>query len=109
MQLANEDGLIVMSAGAADACERGPDYIYDFAVQFDAGEYFVPIFEQVRNGELTEGQARVFMVGQDPQIGALFCDATAEQKAALDDLHQRVFAGEFDETLGAIAAEAFAG
>ena len=80
--LANEDGIVTMSAGASDACERD-DLEYDLAVQFDGGDYLEVMFEGLLDGTLTEGQ-RLLPVGEFEKVGAKFCDPTPEQEKALD-------------------------
>jgi hypothetical protein len=57
---------------------------------------------------MTEGTVKVFRVGVDPEPGAVLCDPTPEQQAAMDDIYSRIAAGEFAEAFGAIAGEAFA-
>lgn len=106
--LANEDGLITMSAGASDACER-EDLTYDIAVQFDAGDYLEVALASILDGTLTEGQRLVLTVGEYEQVGAKFCDATPEQEAALQDVRDQIAAGELDELFGEIKAEAYGG
>jgi basic membrane protein A len=104
--LANEDGLITMSAGASDACER-EDLTYDIAVQFDGGDYVEAIFEAIVAGELDEGGVLHFNVGEFEKVGAKFCDATDEQVADLDEVRAQIAAGDFVEQFDAIRAEAF--
>jgi hypothetical protein len=38
----------------------------------------------------------------------VICDATPEQQQAMDDLFASIGAGDYDEQLGQISAEAFA-
>lgn len=106
VQLANENDLIVMSAGASDACER-EDLSYSIAVRFDGGDYLEPVFEEIISGAMPEGTVRVFRVGVDPQPGALICDPTDEQAAELDAAYQLVASGELAEQFGAIKAAAY--
>lgn len=107
VQLANENGLVVMSAGSSKACER-TDLDYDFEVKFDTGDYVDPIFADIFAGTATEGTAREFHVGLDSVVGAEFCgDATAEQVAMLDALNARIGAGDFADDINAIVAEAY--
>jgi basic membrane protein A len=106
VQLANENDVIVMSAGASDACERD-DLSYDIAVQFDAGDYLETIFEKILTGELSEGAKYTFKVGEFEKVGAKFCDATPEQVEALDEVRSQIAAGEFTEQFGEIKAEAY--
>jgi len=104
--LANEDGLITMSAGASDVCERD-DLHYDIAVQFDGGDYVAAIFDAILAGELTEGGVMPFNVGEFDKVGAKFCDATDEQVAALDAVRGEIAAGDFVDQFNAIKAEAY--
>ncbi len=46
-------------------------------------------------------------MGVDPEVGANLCDGTAEQVAALDDLNNRIGAGEFEEKILEILSEAY--
>ncbi len=106
VQLANEQDVIVMSAGASDVCERD-DLDYQIAVQFDAGDYLDVIFEKIASGELAEGETFVFTVGEYPFVGAKFCDATDEQVAALDEVKAQLGAGDFADALYEIKAAAY--
>lgn len=106
VQLANEDGVITMTAGSSKGCER-EDLDYDIEVMFDAGDYLETIFDEILSGEALEGGVRKFTVGVDPQVGAVFCDATPEQVEALDALNKRIGAGEFSDAIDAILAEAY--
>lgn len=106
--LANENDIIVMSAGASDACQRD-DLDYDIAVQFDAGDYLETVFQAILNGELTEGEVFVFRVGEFDFVGATFCDASAEQVAALDEVKAQIANGDFEEQFGEIKAEVYGG
>jgi basic membrane protein A and related proteins len=106
VQLANENDVIVMSAGTSNACERD-DLTYDIAVQFDAGDYLQTIFEKILSGELTEGDSYTFRVGEFEKVGAKLCDGTSEQVAALDDVRARIAAGEFTDQFMQIKSEAY--
>jgi basic membrane protein A len=108
VQLANENGVITMSAGASDVCER-TDLDYQIAVQFDAGDYLQTVFDQILAGELTEGETLTFHVGQFPFVGAKFCDATPQQEAALEAVRQQIASGDLADEFGAIKAEAYGG
>jgi len=106
VRLANADGLIVMTAGSSQGCGRD-DLEYDIEVKFDAGDYLAPIFSEILSGEAEEGGARVFKVGVDPEVGAELCDATVEQVSALAEFNKAVGAGEYDDMISAIRAEAY--
>lgn len=107
VQAANEAGIITMSAGSSTVC-TDEELDYDIAVKFDGGDYVRAVMEDIVTGEFTEGTVKQFKVGVDPEPGALICDATAEEQAAMDDIYTRVAGGEFAADLGAIAGEAFA-
>jgi basic membrane protein A len=104
--LANENGIIVMSAGASDACERD-DLDYQIAVQFDGGDYLEVIFDKINSGELAEGETFLFEVGAYDFVGAKFCDATDEQVAALDEAKAQIAAGDFTDAFNEIKSEAY--
>ena len=106
VQLANDAGVITMSAGASDACER-EDLDYQIAVQFDAGDYLDVIFDQIASGDLAEGETFVFTVGEFPFVGAVLCDGTPEQVAALDEVKAEIAAGDYADVLGEVKAEAY--
>jgi basic membrane protein A len=107
VKLANENGVITMSAGAANACER-TDLDYQIAVKFDAGLYVDKILDEIKSGDLTRGETRVFNVGVDPEVGAVICDPTPEQTAAMEEAYARIASGELDEQFGEVKAEAYA-
>ena len=113
--LANEDGLIVMTAGPSNGCER-TDLDYDLEIKFDAGDYLEPIFTEILNGTAEEavmvdgelvGGIRYFKVGVDPEVGAEFCSATDEQVQMLADLNARIGADEFGEKTYEILSTAY--
>ena len=106
--LANEDGIITMAPGPADACER-EDPSYQIAVVFDAGIYVTESMRAIIAGELSEGQTKSFLVGEFEPVGAEFCDATPEQEEALQAVRDQIAAGEFDELFGQIKGEAYGG
>lgn len=108
VQIANENDIIVMSAGASDACEDD-ELDYDIAVRFDAGDYLGTIFGEIQNGDFTEGTVRVFRVGVDPEPGAVICDATDEQQAAMDEVYDQIANGDFAADFGAIKGQAYSG
>ena len=106
VRLANADGLIVMTAGSSQGCERD-DLTYDLEVMFDAGDYLAPIFDEILIGTAEEGGARRFTVGIDPEVGASLCNPTADQEQALADLNARIGAGEFNDKIYEILSEAY--
>jgi basic membrane protein A len=106
--LANEEGVIVMSAGASNVCDRD-DLDYDIVVAFDGGDYIRALFPQIISGEFSEGQTKTFHVGVDPEPGARICVATQEQVTAMEAVFADVAAGIYGERFGEIKTEAFAG
>lgn len=108
VKLANDKGLIVMSAGSSKACAR-TDIKYDIQVRFDAGDYLGTIFDEILTGKFTEGTKRVFHVGVDPQPGAQICNPTPEQQTAMDQVYADIAAGKFNEDFGKIKGAAYAG
>ncbi len=110
VQLANEGGQIVLSAGASDVCTREGELSWDIAVRFDGGDYVEQIFPLILSGEAQEGDVITFSPGTEPDVaGAVICEATAEQQAEMDAAYALVASGDLDEQFGAIAAEAFGG
>jgi basic membrane protein A len=107
VRLANEDGLIVMTAGPSNGCERD-DLDYDFLVKFSAGDYVRPVFDDILSGVAVEGGIRNFTVGIDDEVGAEFCDgATAAQVDMLDALNAQIGAGDFGDEIFAILSDAY--
>jgi len=66
------------------------------------------VMAEIIAGTLKEGDTKAFKVGVDPEPGAVICDPTPDQQAAMDDLYAQIGAGDFDELFGQIASEAFA-
>ena len=99
VQLANENGIPVTSAGASDVCSR-TDLHWDMAALFDGGDFARAVFPLIVSGQFEEGSIYKFAVGRDPEVGSLLCDPTPEQKEMLDQAHTDVFNGyclaEFD-------------
>ena len=107
VQLANEEGLIVMSAGASNVCER-EDLNYDIAVRFDAGDYIETILDEIAAGNFNEGDVRIFKVGIDSEPGAVICDPTPDQQADMDFVYRLIADGDFAGVFGAIKGQAYA-
>lgn len=108
VQAANEAGLIVMSAGSSTVCAADEELAYDLAVKFDGGDYVRAVMAEIIAGTFAEGDIKNFKVGVDPEPGAVICDPTPDQQAAMDELYTKIAAGEFDAVLGEISAKAFA-
>jgi basic membrane protein A len=110
VQLANEGGQIVLSAGASDVCTREGDLHWDIAVRFDGGDYVREIFPMILSGEAKEGDVITYSPGEEPDVaGAVICDATPEQQAEMDAAYALVASGDLDAQFGEIAVEAFGG
>ena len=99
VQLANENNIPVTSAGASDVCGR-TDLHWDMAALFDGGDFARAVFPLIVSGQFEEGSIYKFAVGRDPEVGALICNPTPEQKELLDQAHADVWNGyclaEFD-------------
>lgn len=110
VQLANEGGQIVLSAGASDVCTREGDLSWNVAVRFDGGDYVREIFPRILDGSAQEGDIINYAPGEEPDVaGAVICDATPEQQAEMDDAYALVASGDLDDEFGRIAGEAFGG
>lgn len=106
VKLANENDIIVMSAGAADVCDDS-DFEYQIAVRFDAGQFATAIFDGILTGEIQRGEKYTFHVGVDDVVGAVICDPTPEQQAAMDAAYEQIAAGELEAEFEANRAEAY--
>lgn len=107
VQAANEAELIVMSAGSSTVCDDSEELAYDIAVRFDGGDYLRAVMAEIIDGTLAEGDTKAFKVGVDPEPGAIICDPTPEQQAAMDALYAQIGSGELDGLFGEIAGRAF--
>ena len=108
VQAANTAGIIAMSAGSSKVCDAGQDLKYDIAVKFDAGDYVKAVMKEIIAGTFHEGDIKTFKVGVDPEPGAVICNPTADQKAAMDAVYAQIASGALDAQFGAIDAAAFA-
>jgi basic membrane protein A len=108
VKIANEQGLITMSAGSSTACER-TDLDYQIQVKFDGGDYIDSILQEIADGTFHEGDVRVFRVGVDPQPGAEICAPTPDEAAAMEELYSQIAAGDFVDAFGAIKGQAYSG
>jgi basic membrane protein A and related proteins len=107
VKLSNENDIITMSAGAANACER-TDLKYDIAVKFDSGVYLTTILDEIQSGDLQRGETRVFHVGVDPDVGAVICNPTPEQETQMKDQLAKIAAGDYKAEFDANRTEAYA-
>lgn len=108
VQLANENDVIVMSAGSSKVCER-TDLHWDMAVLFDGGDFARAIFPGIVAGEVQEGSIYTFRVGRDPEVGSKICGATPEQQEELEGVHAAVWDGLHKEAFGEIKGIAYGG
>lgn len=106
--LADEAGVIVMSAGSSTACAR-TDLTYQIEVRYDASDYLDTVLAELQAGTMREGEIRVFRVGVDPQPGARICRPSTEQQAEMDAVYARIAAGEFAALFGEIKGTAYSG
>ena len=108
VQLANEHGIPVTSAGASDVCSR-TDLHWDMAALFDGGDFARAVFPLIVSGAFVEGDIYKFAVGRDAEVGSLICDPTPEQKEQLDQAHAEVWNGYCLAEFDAIRAIAYGG
>jgi len=109
VQAANKAGIITMSAGSSKVCDPGQDLHYDIAVKFDGGDYVKAVMKEIVAGTFKEGDTKTFKVGVDPEPGAVICNATPDQQAAMDAVYKDIAAGKFADQFNQIDATAFAG
>ena len=105
--LANEVGLITMSAGASDVCTREGDLHWDIAIKFDGGDYIRAVFPLIQQGRLAEGERFVFSVEPGSVAGAAICDPTPEQAEALEAEVVKVATGVYEDQFNEIRAIAY--
>jgi len=109
VQAANTAGIITMSAGSSKVCDPGQDLHYDIAVKFDGGDYVKAVMKEIVAGTFKEGDTKTFKVGVDPEPGAVICNATPDQQAAMDAVYKDIADGKFTDQFNQIDATAFAG
>lgn len=107
-KLANANNIIVMDAGASNACTR-TDLHYDLAVKFDAGDYATAIFNELLAGKIQRGETRVFHVGVDPQVGAQICSPTADETTAMNAAFKQIASGSLKDQFDAVSKAAYGG
>lgn len=109
VQLANEAGLLVTTAGSSAGCDR-TDVTYDMMIKFDAGDYISPIFDEILAGTATEGGNRKFTVGLDEEAGAEFCAGASQEMIDMLDAHNAAIgAGDYNDKIFEILGIAYAG
>jgi hypothetical protein len=97
-----------MSAGPSNVCDD-KELKWDIAVKFDGGDYVKAVMKEIVAGTFKEGDTKTFRVGIDPEPGAVICNATADEQAAMDAVYKQIAAGDFADQFGKIDATAFAG
>lgn len=107
--LANEEGLITMSAGASDVCTREGDLHWDLAIKFDGGDYIRAVFPLIQQGRLREGERFIFTVEPGSVAGAEICDSTPEQAERMEAEIEKVGTGVFEDQFNEIRAIAYGG
>lgn len=107
--LANEEGLITMSAGASDVCTREGDLQWDLAIKFDGGDYIRAVFPLIQQGRLQEGERFIFTVEPGSVAGAEICDPTPEQAERMEAEIEKVGTGVFEDQFNEIRAIAYGG
>lgn len=108
VKLANADNVIVMSAGASNACTR-TDLKYDIAVRFDAGDYLNTILTEVLAGKLKRGETREFRVGVDKEVGSQICKPTPDETTALEAAGKLIASGALKDQFAAVKKAAYGG
>ena len=81
---------------------------YDIAVKFDGGDYVKAVMKLIIAGTFKEGDTKPFKVGVDPEPGAVICNPTPDQQAAMDAVYKQIAAGDLAADFAKIAAVAFA-
>ncbi len=108
IQRANEEGILTLSAGASNVCQR-TDLKYDVAVRFDAGDYLETILSEIISGQLQRGEVRKFSVGVDPQVGAKICSPADEEAEFMEELYSAIAAGHLSQRFQEIKSEVYSG
>ncbi|HEX2782216.1 MAG TPA: BMP family ABC transporter substrate-binding protein [Ilumatobacteraceae bacterium] len=108
VQAANAAGIITMSAGSSKVCEATEDLKYDIAVKFDGGDYVKAVMKLIIAGTFKEGDIKTFKVGIDPEPGAVICNPTSDETAAMDAVYKQIASGDLADEFGKIAGIAFA-
>jgi len=109
VQAANKAGLITMSAGPSNVCDPSDPLKWDIAVKFDGGDYVKAVMKEIVAGTFKEGDIKTFKVGVDPEPGAVICNPTPDEQAAMDAIYKDIADGKFTDQFAQIDATAFAG
>ncbi len=86
-----ESGGLALSA-SSNTCFPGSPFVG--ASLFPPGEYLVANLEDFAAGNYREGVIREFNVGVDPEVGAVLCDPSPEEQAAIDEVVAMMGSGE---------------
>lgn len=105
-EIANRNGVIVMSDAISNVCES-TETDYDIAIRSDNSNYLDTIFNEILSGRFTEGEVRVFRVGQDEEPGAVICDPTDAQQEAMTAIYRQIGAGDFAEAFDDIKKQVY--
>ena len=88
--VASEGGMAL--SASTNTCFPGSPFVG--SALFPPGEYLVANLRDFANGEYREGVIREFVVGIDPEVGVVMCDATPEEQAAIDEVVAMIGSGE---------------
>lgn len=88
--VASEGGMAL--SASTNTCFPGSPFVG--SALFPPGEYLVANLRDFANGEYREGVIREFVVGIDPEVGVVLCDATPEEQAAIDEVVAMIGSGE---------------
>ena len=88
--VASEGGMAL--SASTNTCFPGSPFVG--SALFPPGDYLVANLRDFANGEYREGVIREFVVGIDPEVGVVMCDATPEEQAAIDEVVAMIGSGE---------------
>lgn len=88
--VASEGGMAL--SASTNTCFPGSPFVG--SALFPPGEYLVANLRDFANGEYREGVIREFVVGIDPEVGVVLCDATTEEQATIDEVVAMIGSGE---------------
>lgn len=93
LDTANEAGIGLVST-SVDRCPD-PSLPFAMSILYNPALYLETAIESFKNGEVVEGeQLALYGVGDGVGVGAVICDATADEQAALDAAAERLASGE---------------
>ena len=88
--VASEGGMAL--SASTNTCFPGSPFVG--SALFPPGDYLVANLRDFADGEYREGVIREFVVGIDPEVGVVMCDATPEEQAAIDEVVAMIGSGE---------------